>query len=510
VPGSTCLSADSSLSFGRFRLFPARQLLLEDERPVRLGSRALDILTTLVEHAGQVVSKDELTTRVWPDTFVEESSLRVHIAGLRRALGDGHAGNRYVANIPGRGYRFVAPVSVSEESSRAAPQPACSSLTHNLPTTLIRMVGRDATAGALSKQLTHRRFITVVGPAGIGKTTVALAVANGLIATYRDGVRFVDLAPFTDPLLVPSALAFVFGLAIHSGNPTPGLIAFLRNKKMLVVLDSCEHLVEGTAALAVDLLKSAPGLNILATSREPLCAEGECVHRLTPLKVPPISRKLTATEALAFPAVQLFVERAIACLDTFELTDADAPIVAGICRKLDGIALAIELAASRVDAFGVQGLAALLDDRFRLLMRGRRTALPRHRTLSAALDWSYEFLPDSERIILRRLAAFDSYFTLESAIAVAGDSAIAPLDVVDALANLVAKSLVTADTGSEIVHYRLLETIRAYAHGKLAESGDFEHVARRHAADLRNILERAGLQADGMPLSYRSRTLWID
>ncbi|MBV8755371.1 MAG: helix-turn-helix transcriptional regulator [Hyphomicrobiales bacterium] len=496
----TGIPAEFSFSFGRFRLLPGEQILLEDEKPVRLGSRALDILTMLVEHAGELVSRDELTARVWPDTFVEESSLRVHIAGLRRVLGDGHAGKRYVANIPGRGYRFVAPVAVSEQTDRPAPKSPTAAPAHNLPASLTRMVGRDAVTNTLSAELPRRRFITIVGPGGIGKTTVALAVADRRIAAYRDGVRYVDLAPLTDPLLVPTMLASVFGLASGPGNRAHELVAFLGNKRVLIVLDSCEHVVESAAALAVELLKSAPGLNILATCREPLSAEGECVRRLMPLKVPAATRKLSATEALAYPAVQLFVERAIERLDTFELTDADAPIVAEICRKLDGIALAIELAAGRVDAFGLRELATLLNDRFRLLMRGRRTALRRHQTLNAALDWSYEFLQECERIILRRLAVFDSYFTLESAIAVAEDSKIAMLDVVNALANLVANSLIIADIGGDIVHYRLLETTRVYARGKLAESGERRRVTQRHAENLQNVLEQAGLALDGTPL----------
>src|SRR5215470_17352337 len=496
----TAVSAEVSFSFGPFRLLPGQHILLEDEKPVQLGSRALDILITLVEHAGELLSKDELTTRVWPDTFVEESSLRVHIAGLRRALGDGQAGNRYVANIPGRGYRFVAPVAVSQETGPAVPKILTATPTNNLPTSLIRMIGREDVTRTLSAWLPRRRFITIVGPAGIGKTTVALAVANRLLATYGDGVHFVDLGHVSAPLRLPRLLASAFGLATHSGNRTDELIAFLRNKKMLAVFDSCEQVIESIATLAVDLLKNVPGLNILATCREPLCAEGECVRRLTPLKVPPGSRKLTATEALGFSAVQLFVERATECSDAFELTDVDAPIIADICRKLDGIALAIELAAGRVNAFGLRELATLLNDRFRLLMRGRRTAVRRHQTLNAALDWSYEALPECERTIFRRLAVFDSYFTLESAIAVAGDSKIAMLDIVDALANLVANSLVTADIGSDIVYYRLLETTRVYARGKLAESGELERVTQRHAENLQNVLEQAGLAPDGMPL----------
>jgi predicted ATPase/DNA-binding winged helix-turn-helix (wHTH) protein len=493
-------STDHAICFGPFRLLAGQHLLLEGDRPLRLGSRALDLLTALVERRGELVSKDELIARVWPDTFVEEGNLKVHVAALRRALGDGQAGNRYVANVPGRGYCFVAPISLAESPRPSTPHAAAAvEPAHNLPPRLTRMVGRAEVVDALVDQLPRRRFITVVGPGGIGKTTVALAVATGRSASYEDGVRFVDLAPLTDPHLVPSALASVLGAAIRSENPTPGLIAFLRDKQMLLVLDSCEHVVEAAAALAVEVLKGVPGVHILATSREPLAVQGERVHRLSPLAIPPVSAGLSAAEALTFPAVQLFVERAAASLDGFELSDADAPIVADICRRLDGMALAIELAAARVDAFGVSGLAALLDDRFRLLMRGRRTELPRHQTLTAALDWSYEALPETERMILRHLAVFVGDFTLEAANAVTQAAEIAGFDVVDCIANLVAKSLVTADVDAAILHYRLLNTTRAYALEKLTASGELEQFARRHAEYYRGLFERVEAEWETRP-----------
>jgi predicted ATPase len=266
------------------------------------------------------------------------------------------------------------------------------------------------------------------------------------------------------------------------------LIDSLRDKQVLIVLDSCEHVVEAAAILVEQLQGGAPGVQILATSREPLRALGEHVHRLSPLENPATSANLTAAEALAFPAVRLFVERAAAILDGFELSDADAPIVADICRKLSGIALAIELAAARVDAFGIGQLSVLLDDQFRILKQGRRTAQPRHQSLSATLDWSYEFLPEVERIVLRRLSVFAGVFTLSSAIAVAGAT---DTDVVEAVANLVAKSLVSADVGGAVVQYRLLDTTRAYAVHKLTETGEFADYARRHAQHHLDWFERA-------------------
>ncbi len=481
------VSSDRAVAFGPFRLLPAQQLLLENESPVRLGSRAFEILAALLEHSGEVVGKNELIARVWPNTHIDENTLRVHVAGLRKALGDGQPGRRYLASVPGRGYRFVAPVDLAAPGVSATQPDAKVDRVHNIPISQVRAVGRANTIRALRDQLPKQRFITIVGAGGVGKTTVALALAETLLSTYEDGVRFADLGPVDDPQFIGSTLGATLGLSIHPANDISQLVEFLRDKRMLIVLDSCENVIEAAALLAEQLLL-APRVHILATSREPLRAGGEWVHHLRPLDVPADPSGLSAAEALTYPAVQLFVERAAAILDGFELSDADAPVVSDICGKLGGIALAIELAAARVDAFGIQQLAVLLDDQFRILKLRKRTAQPRHQSLAAALDWSYEFLPEFERAILCRLSVFAGAFTLDAALAVIGESEV---DAIDGVARLVSKSLLSADVGGPAVLYRLLETTRAYARRKLIESGGFNACARRHALYHRELLERA-------------------
>lgn len=491
--------AEPAISFGPFRFLPAQQLLLARGVPVRVGSRALEILAALVERPGELVGKRELLARVWPDTFVEESNLKVNVAALRRALGEGQPGARYIATATGRGYRFVAPIErQGPEGASAVPSTAGASA-HNLPASSTRTIGRGDTIAELRRQLPRHRLVTVVGPGGIGKTTVALAAAASLVAEYEHGVWFVDLAPLREAQFVPSAVASTLGLTIHSERAVAALLNYLRHRRLLVVLDSCEHLIDVASALAEQIVSAAPAVHVLATSREPLRAAGERVHRLSPLgSPPPESSELTALQALEFSAVELFVERAADSLDGFELSDAEAPFVAEICRKLDGIALAIELAATRVDAFGIRGLSNLLDDRFRLLSEGRRTARPRHRTLAAALDWSFELLSDEERVVLRRLSVFAGSFTLESARAVAGPAGAA---ILDGVANLVAKSLVSADVSGAVVQYRLLDTTRAYALQKLAESGEHDAIVRRHAEHHRDLFERAEAESEVRPMA---------
>ena len=403
-----------AISFGPFRLLAAQRLLLEGDQPVRLGSRGFEILTALVERAGEVVGKEELIARAWPKTLVEDANLKIQISALRRALGDGQDGNRYIATIPGRGYNFVAPVRF-EKLARAAT--IASAAAHNLPLAMTRMIGREEVVATLVSRLSRERVLTIVGPGGIGKTTVALAVAERMISDYEHGVWLVDLAPLGDPRLVPSAVASVLGLEVRTENPLPGLIATLRDRQMLLLLDNCEHVIDAAASLAAAVLTGLPRVNILATGREPLGAAGERVHRLGPLSSPPTSSGLTAAEAAAFPAVQLFVERATAIVEDFALTDANAQPVVEICRRLDGLPLAIEFAAPRVEVLGVAALAASLDS-LPLLGAQRRTAMLRHRTMRSVVDWSYGLLSEDEQRFFRALGIFAGAFTVNDAAVV--------------------------------------------------------------------------------------------
>jgi predicted ATPase/DNA-binding winged helix-turn-helix (wHTH) protein len=493
--------ARDAISFGPFRLLPAQRLLEKAGEPTRLAGRALDILLVLTECAGEVVGKQELVARVWPGLTVEDGSLRFHVAVLRRVLGDGIDGARYITNIPGRGYCFVAPVQrahmpalLASRGSERAPR--------TLPPRLIRMVGRQESVRAIAAQLAQRRFVTIVGPGGIGKTTVAVAAADAMLAEFGNEVHFVDFAPVRGASLVAGAVASIFGLPVQSDNPVPNIINFVRQRRMLIVFDNCEHVIGAAASLAEQIFREAPGIHILATSREVLRVEGETVHALPPLESPPEQRPVTAAEALCYAAVQLFVERAAASSDNFVLSNDNAGTIAEICRRLDGIALAIELAAGRVNAYGVAGVASLLDDRFRVLTQGRRTALSRHQTLRATLDWSYDLLSPLEQTILRRLAVFAGIFTPQSARAVAADDADAATHIFDAMANLVAKSLIATEVSDGHVQYRLLDSTRAYAHGKLLESGDADRCAWLHARYYADFLEQAetqvGAPAEGL------------
>ena len=474
------ITPQSTASFGPFTLVPARQLLLDGEVPVRLGSRALALLCALVERAGAVVSRDELVATVWPTTVVEETSLRVQVAALRKVLGEGERGERYIVNVVGRGYSFVAPVNW-RHATHPADAPDEPSRRHNLPSRLTRAIGRDEVVEALGAQIGRRRLVSIVGPGGIGKTTVALAVAESALSTFEDGVFFVDLAPLSDPKAVSSALLAMLAVSAPPDDALPALRAFLRERRMLMVFDNCEHLIEAVAQLAHGLVRTCGGLHVLTTSREPLNVEGEWVHRQTALATPDPAELLTVASAFDYPAVRLFVERATANSDSFVLTDANLSAVRQVCCRLDGMPLAIELAAARVESLGVQGLAERLDNVFSVLTRGRRTGDPRHRALKAVLDWSHDLLCDDERKVLRRLSVFRAAFTVESASHVASDEELDGPAIVEHLLSLVDKSLVTVNMNNDIAHYRLLYATRKFAELQLSASGESDGLSRRHA-----------------------------
>src|SRR6266404_2948854 len=488
-PKFSRLTSQDVICFGPFRLSVTERVLEKGGVRVRLGSRALDILIALVERPADVVTKKELFAKVWPDLVVDEGNLRYHVSALRKALGEGRSGGHYVTNVSGRGYCFVAPIS----RAAAAPAPLRNSLAHSpvgLPPGPTGMVGRDETVRFISEELTARRFLTIVGPGGIGKTTLATAVGHTMLAAFDGAVHYVDFGPLGSPSLVANRVASTVGLPVNFDDPLAALPAFLRDRRMLLVLDSCEHLIETIAPLAERIFREAPEVHILATSREPLQVEGEQVHRLHPLAFPDDDAPLTAACALTFPAVQLFVERAASHGSGFQLNDAEAPIVANVCRRLDGIALALELAAGRVGVYGIKGIASLLDSPCRLLWQGRRTASPRHQTLNTMLDWSYNILPETERMLFRRLSVFVGAFSLEAAQFVGAGDILEREQVAEAIAGLVAKSLIAVETNHTGALYRLLDTTRAYSLTKMVDSGERNAIAQRHAIYYREFLER--------------------
>jgi predicted ATPase/DNA-binding winged helix-turn-helix (wHTH) protein len=477
------------ISFGPFSLFAMGRLLKRADEAIPLGGRALDVLIALTERAGELVSYRELISIAWPNVTVDEANLRVQIATLRKALGDGDDGARYISNVAGRGYCFVAPVSRSMGPPIKAEANADGERPSKLPPRLARIVGRDEAVRAVSEQLAMGRFVSIVGPGGIGKTTVAVSVAHALLNGFSGAVFFVDLSALTNPQLVPTSVASALGFMVQAHDPFGSLVAFLGDKKILLILDNCEHVIDSAAALAERVVSEAPHAHILATSREALRVEGERVHLLYSLDCPPGHADLTAAEVLRYPAAQLFMERAAAGGYSVTLSDVEAPIVATICRRLDGIALAIELAASRAGSLGIRGIAELLDNRFSLLWHGRRTALPRHQTLNAMLDWSYSLLSEHEKVVLCRLSVFVGDFTLQAICSVASDAGSDEADVLAGVVSLVAKSLVSTNTINGSTYYRLLDTTRAYAATKLANRGEADRISRRHAIFFVKLLQ---------------------
>jgi predicted ATPase/DNA-binding winged helix-turn-helix (wHTH) protein len=485
----------SKLRFGPFELSIGERTLRRDGRVLPLGGRALEILIYLTHRPGEVIAKRELIDHVWPNVTVDEVSIRVHVAAIRKALGDGQFGNRYIANIKGRGYSFVGtvvPLVGDTESSGDR-----SGHRGRLIVRPLMMIGREAVIGEVSDRLRDKRFVTLLGPGGVGKTTVALAVGSAVAEEFGGEVHFVDLESVTDPRLVAGAVATSLGLALKSKDPGLELVELVGSRKLLVILDSCEHVIEGVALAAQQLYEEAEQVYLLATSRELLKVEGEHCCRVLPLDYPPDGSEQNVNSVLRYPAVQLFVRRLAARAGSFVLTDEEAPFVAEVCRKLDGIPLAIELAAGQAAALGLKNTVARLVSRPELLKLSHRTAVPRHRTLKATLDWSYDLLSDAERIVFRRIASFVGDFTLDGARYVADEIGTGTGDIFDAVAGLVEKSLLATRIDETPAQYRLLDTTRAYALEKLEEHAEVDVVFRGHAEYVAGYLEsqRAGLLA---------------
>jgi predicted ATPase/DNA-binding winged helix-turn-helix (wHTH) protein len=490
-------SVPCDFAFGPFRLLKDQRRLLDGATPVRLGSRAFDLLTALIERAGEIVSRRDLEARAWPGTVVEETSLRVHMSSLRRAIGDGQGGARYIENVPGRGYCFVGTVARGDSAVAVSPVVRPTRATLPRPS---RMIGRAEALATLEDQLQVHRLLTIAGPGGIGKTTLALALANECASRYRQGVVFVDLTPIAEGSLVAATLASALDVPFAAQEPLASLMQSLAETDVLVVLDNCEHVIDAVAGLVGALLAETTA-SILATSREPLDVDGERTYRIAPLALPSMDGPLDIDRAMQSAAVELFVERAAMGGLPFALTDDNVRDVCALTCQLDGLPLAVELVAARVASLGVVELKSRVGDHLSLLFRGRRSTAPRHQTLAAMLDWSYQLLSTPEQIVLRRLSVFRSAFGLDAACSVASGDRITREDVLESLVSLTSKSLVSVDLARGLASYRLLDTTRAFATRKLREAEPVNPVFRRHALEVHDKLVAADSGRDGMLLA---------
>ena len=471
--------------FGPVEVRTGERCVRVDGRAVQLGSRAFDILVMLIERRDRLVSKNELLDVVWPGLVVEENNLAVHISVLRKVLG-----THVIATIPGRGYRFTAQVEELPATGRPSPE-AHPHEQLPLPLPAAVMVGREQDSSALLELLEASAIVTVVGSVGVGKTTLALAAARESANAYRDGVAWVNLSDVDDPASLPRAVAQATRLPLPTGaDAAQALAASLRSLNLLIVLDNAEHLLDAVAALTRMLgsVAAPSGPRLLVTSQAPLKVAGERVFKIGPLAVPAAGAPVDV--ALAHGAVALYVDQARAADRSFALAPHNVALVIELCRRLDGIALAIKLAAARTPLFGLQGLLSGLDDRLKLLSHGSRCVPERHQTLAAALTWSHGLLDARAQKVFRRLAVFSGGFTLDMVIAVAGADNADHWQVIDSFGEMVDRSLVEAD-GATSPRYHLLETVRAYARLQLAESGEREQVQAWHARYMAAAMDEA-------------------
>ncbi|RKE35733.1 putative ATPase [Paraburkholderia sp. BL23I1N1] len=483
------------IHIGPLQVDVERREVFLDGQPVRLGSRAFDVLAILIAANGGLVSKNEILRQVWPNAIVEENNLQVHMSALRKVLGESRG---LIQTVSGRGYRLIPRASSSAFSGSGEDDDTLKdvmqrgSVPHNLPVNLSALIGRDEALNDVSLALASARHVTLVGSGGIGKTRLAVEVARGSFERFPDGVYLVALASASDASSVLAAFATSIGVNPASGPLTLARISKeFRERSVLFVLDNCEHVLGHAAELAEALLGVGPGVRVLATSRESLRIANEHLYWVASLQVP--AQDEHSQHVLQCSAVELFLSRARAIDARFSSDEKSIHLTGMVCRRLDGIPLAIELAAARAAILGIATLASHLDDRFNMLTGGNRTALPRHQTLKATLDWSHAMLDDAERTTLRRLGIFASGFTMDAAIAVVSDGALRDPEVVAALSGLVEKSLVVRGMACGSASYRLLETTHAYAMQKLEDNGEQRVVALNHARYFVGLLEREAL-----------------
>ncbi|MGM4992583.1 winged helix-turn-helix domain-containing protein [Tardiphaga sp. 841_E9_N1_2] len=494
----TEITGSRIFKFGPFQLRPATRILEEAGQRVVVGDRAFDILCVLVQNNNDVFTVADLKQAVWKNVHVEDGVIRVHISALRKILG-----NEFIKNIVGRGYQFSGEIA-AQGGRTSSPDIFYRDKLSKPPNYPLRLIGRDQVVEQVLERLHDKRFVTIAGPGGVGKTTLSLVVSRHLSAKFDEAICFVDLSPLSDASLVTSTIASSLGLSVSSDDPTTNLLKFVRDKTLLLVIDNCEHVIEGTAPIVEQIHAAAPDVHILATSREPLRVAGEHLLRVGPLDAPRIDEQATVADIARFSAMELFVERAAAAGSAAPLQDGDAALIGDICRKLDGLPLAIELAAARCDTYGLPELHAVLDDRVKMLWKGRRTAPTRHQTLDALIDWSFTLLGPDERSVLSAISSFQGAFRIRAAQAVAAPLCGENCDFREVFQYLVTSSLVTVDNTGTEPRYRLLDATRAYAALKL-EGAPFRYKTKQRYLD---YLLRAVEEADSA-WRNQSADAWI-
>ena len=469
------MKSDRQIIFSPFRLDVTNQRLYRGDELIPLRPKSFAVLQYLLANAGKLVTKEQLLEVVWPETSVSDTVLKVCVRELREALGDDPKTPRFIETAHRSGYCFIAEVK-----------------SDNLPVHLTSFVGRESELSEVKRLLSGTRLLTLVGAGGSGKTRLAARTARDVMIEFEDGAWWVELASLSDPALVTQMIATALSVREQPGRQlTQTLCNELRAKSLLLILDNCEHLVDVCAALTDTLLRACPRLKILTTSREPLGVSGEIVWPVPPLSLPDLRHLPQAEELVEYEAMRLFIERACAAQPNFAPTEEETLDLAQVVHKLDGMPLAIELAAPRVKVLSIEQIAARLDDCFNLLTAGGRTQLPRHQTLRATIDWSYDLLSKKERMLLCRLSVFSGGWTLEAAELVCTGAGIERKEILDLLTHLVDKSLVTVaerESGAQR-RYRLLETVRQYGHDRLVESGNLAAVEERHAAFFLKLAE---------------------